>query len=323
MDKHDRIQQIHRLLSPRRTPISVADLAEKLECSEKTVKRALENLRDICQAPLEYCNERKGWHYNEGDNGKFTLPGLWLTAEEIRGLAVILQITQGMDAGLLSDDIQLVEQAVEKLLLARHISPQAFKSKVHYLPKHRREAQGKTLPIIITGLLANTQLQITYADYAGRQTKRTISPIKLVHYDESWYLDAWCHLRQELRSFMLARIITISPTEAAAKKVPEQQCTAHFTSSYGIFAGQAAQTAELKFTGASAREAASYSWHPGQEAKWHDKTYFLNIPYNDDRELLRTLLGYGHEVEVLAPEELKTKLIARAQQIIKCYAGED
>lgn len=322
MDKYDRIHQIHRLLSARRTPISVADLAERLECSEKTIKRALDNLRDICQAPLEYCAAHKGWRYNEGDNEKFTLPGLWLTADEIQGLAVILQITQGMEAGLLSDDIQLVEQAVEKLLLARHISPRQFKSKVCYLPKHRREAQSKTLQIIIASLLANTRLQISYADYTGRQTERTISPIKLVHYDESWYLDAWCHLREELRSFMLARITAVDPTEITVKKVPEKQCAEHFSSSYGIFAGKAALKAELKFTGAAAREAASYSWHPDQETKWHDKTYFLKIPYNDDRELLRTLLGYGHEVEVLAPEALKTKLIARAQQIIDSYAGE-
>lgn len=51
MDKFDRFQQLHRIFTSHRRPIAVAALAVKLECSEKTVKRAIEQMRDYLNAP--------------------------------------------------------------------------------------------------------------------------------------------------------------------------------------------------------------------------------------------------------------------------------
>jgi predicted DNA-binding transcriptional regulator YafY len=140
-----------------------------------------------------------------------------------------------------------------------------------------------------------------------------------VHYDENWYVDAWCHLRRELRSFMLARIERVELLEQDAHPVLPEAHRAHFTSSYGIFAGKAQSSASLKFTGTAAREAASFRWHPDQRDEWQGNDYLLDIPYNDDRELIRTLLGYADQVEVLGPPALKSKLLSRARQIVALY----
>ena len=54
MDKFDRIQQLHRLLRSHRRPIPIKQLAERMECSEKTVKRTMETMRLHLDAPIEY-----------------------------------------------------------------------------------------------------------------------------------------------------------------------------------------------------------------------------------------------------------------------------
>lgn len=322
MDKFDRIQKLHRILSARRTPVALDDLAQQLECDRKTVRRAIEALESYVFAPIVYDDEHKGWRYERSVADRLELSGLWLTSEELHGLAIIMQITQSMDSGLLGEDIRVVEKAVEKLLRSRKILPELFREKVEYLPKHRRQAPSQAFRQIGAALLDGKRLAIRYNDYSGRKSQRDISPIKLVHYDENWYVDAWCHLRNELRSFMLARIERVETLDAEAHHVSADAHKEHFTSSYGIFAGKARHTARLRFTGSAAREAASFRWHPDQRAEWQDKTYLLDIPYNDDRELIRTLLGYGEQLEVLGPATLKAKLLTKARQLVALYAGQ-
>ncbi len=319
MDKFDRIQQLHRIFVGRTFPITVQELSEKLECSEKTVKRSLDTLRDYSQAPLEYVSSSRGWRYNPAEKDRFELPGLWLTTEEIHSLAIMLQLIQRMDDQILSTDIEPIEKAIDQLLTSRNVNPASFKQHIRYLPKTRCQTNSKTLSTVSSSLLDSVRLQLKYLDYKGSVTEREVSPLKLVHYQENWYLDAWCHLRNELRSFMVARIESVMKLDTPSIKVNEEQQQAHFASSYGIFSGKAKHIAKLKFFGPSATEAASYQWHPDQISEWQGRSYLLNIPYNDDRELVRTLLAYGDGVEIMAPAALKKKLLTKAKQIVAMY----
>jgi predicted DNA-binding transcriptional regulator YafY len=52
LDNFDRIYQLHNILRDRRTPISRAELARKLECSEPTIFRLIRVLRDFLGAPF-------------------------------------------------------------------------------------------------------------------------------------------------------------------------------------------------------------------------------------------------------------------------------
>ena len=47
-----------------------------------------------------------------------------------------------------------------------------------------------------------------------------------------------------------------------------------------------------------------------------DGSYWLDVPYFDDRELINDILRHGSQVEVLGPEELKTRLKQEAQLIL-------
>ena len=50
-------------------------------------------------------------------------------------------------------------------------------------------------------------------------------------------------------------------------------------------------------------------WHPDQRGVFDPAgRYTLELPYRDDRELLLEILKHGAGVEVLAPEELRTKV---------------
>ena len=141
----------------------------------------------------------------------------------------------------------------------------------------------------------------------GEVIEREVSPQRLVHYRDNWYLDAWCHKRQALRTFGLDAIETaVVMPDKAAKEIGEDTLERHFASGYGIFAGTATQEAVLQFGASSARWVSRETWHPQQIGTPQlDGTYLLKFPYAQEPELVMDILKYGADVQVLAPASLR------------------
>lgn len=85
MDKFDRIFDLHRYFSARRTPATIDDIAGRLECNRSTAYRLLGVLRDQLDAPIEKDLETGGFIYR-ADAGapRYELPGLWFSAAELQ-----------------------------------------------------------------------------------------------------------------------------------------------------------------------------------------------------------------------------------------------
>jgi len=139
--------------------------------------------------------------------------------------------------------------------------------------------------------------------------QRDVSPQQLVHYRDNWYLDAWCHKRDGLRSFGIDAIESCAVLDLACLEVPADEIKAELGMGYGIFGGQPVATARLKFTPERARWVSREQWHPDQRG-WHepDGSYVLEVPYSDDRELVGDILRSGDGVVVLAPEALRGRV---------------
>ncbi|MFT7388762.1 MAG: proteasome accessory factor C [Candidatus Endobugula sp.] len=318
MDKFDKIQQLHRLLINHRFPIPIRSIAEELECTKATAKKAIDTLRDYLHAPLYYDEHSKGWQYDKHAD-TFELPGLWLTSKELHGLATILHTLDTIGEGLLGNEIAVVQQQVEKLLKAKGIKVDSFIGSIKYLSMNKRPIISQFFSTVVDALVHQKQLFIRYNDYLGRVSQRTISPQYLIHYQENWYLDAWCHKRKGLRSFMLSRITYVMKQDDNACIISVEECQQHYQTSYGIFAGKPKHLAILQFYPPVTNEVASIQWHPDQQTEWQGDNYLITIPYNDDRELVRDILKYGNHVEVIQPAALKHKIKNIAQSVAGLY----
>src|SRR5690606_3125412 len=101
----------------------------------------------------------------------------------------------------------------------------------------------------------------------GEESEREISPQRLVHYRENWYLDAWCHLRNDLRSFAVDSIRSVELIERPARNISDAKLDATLGPGYGIFSGHKLQQAKLRFTPERARWVALEHWHPKQKSR--------------------------------------------------------
>ena len=64
-------------------------------------------------------------------------------------------------------------------------------------------------------------VHITYEDREGIETERIIDPYALFYHHSTWYLKAYCHLRDDLRTFILNRVISANILDEVFEVPPE------------------------------------------------------------------------------------------------------
>ena len=306
MSKLDDLYRLHRLLDGRRTAINRQTLMDELEFSRSKLTRLIADLRDRLGAPLIFDQEHGGYRFDTAD-GRFHLPGLWFTGEELHALVSLDHLLLTLQPGLLDELLAPIRARLERILRSEHLGGGEAQKRIRILAMAARAKNMRHFQTAAGAVLQRKRLSIEYYNRERDQTDvREISPQRLTHYRDNWYLDAWCHQKKALRIFAVECIRHAAMLTKTARNVPEASLNRELASAYGIFAGVPVATAILRFTAYRARWVADETWHPEQQSRWlDDGRYELSLPYSRDTELVMDILKHGAEVEVIAPEALK------------------
>lgn len=322
MDRTERFYRIQTLLRQRRL-VRTQEFLEELEVSKATFKRDLEYLKERMHAPIVYDRHEEAYRFETGvaDEVQWQLPGLWFTAAELQALLTMDRLLGELQPGVLGDVIGPLRKRLRELLERGEHSAADIERRIRILAIGSRRVEPKHFNVLTTALLSRRQLQIRHLRRRdGRSLDRVVSPQRLVHYRDNWYLDAWCHERRDLRTFAVDAIETATVTGQTAHDVDEAQLDQHFTSGYGIFAGTETQEAVLRFTAERARWVANEVWHAKQSGEWQpDGTYVLRLPYAQAPELVMDILRYGPDVCVVAPESLRDEVAMKLRAAAALY----
>ena len=312
MDRTERFYKIQALLKrPRGT--TMRELQGALDVSRSTLCRDLDYLRDRLGVPIAW-NPKLGVYRLDGTSGDQELPGIWFSEREIHSLLSMMELIDQLEpAGLLSPRIAPLKERLNKLLEEGTGSAKEAVKRIRILPMAQRPVDAELFQILVDALINRKRLAVRHLGRRnGQTTERDVSPQRLVYYRDNWYLDAFCHLRDDLRSFALDAIETASPNEKPAVSVGDHTLKAFFEDSYGIFNGKPDKVAVLKFSPFRAQWVAREIWHPKQTGKvLADGSFQLEIPYREDLELVREILKEGPEVEVLSPKSLRDLVISQ------------
>lgn len=312
MDRTERFHIIDMMLSGTGV-VTFQAMLDRLEVSRATLKRDLEYLRNRLNAPIVWDRDAGGYRFDRQERvgGQYELPGLWFSAEEIHALLTMQHLLANLDAGgLLGPHIQPLMARLTGLLGSGRHPAEEVRRRIKLIPLAARQLSLDHFAALGSALLRRKRLHIAYyAKSSDATSEREISPQRLVHYRENWYLDAWCHMREGLRSFAVDGIRRAEILESHARDIPEKTLDAMLGAGYGIFSGCRLNWAKLRFSPERARWVALEQWHPRQRGKLtRDGRYQLEIPYADERELVMDILRHVPEVEVLGPEPLRDRV---------------
>lgn len=311
MDRSERFYKIDQMLAARGV-VPVDDFLAELSISMATFKRDLEYLRDRLNAPIFWDRDAGGYRYESKKQSEptFALPGMWFNASEAHALLLIQKLLKEIHPGLLSQHIEPLQARLKALLGSTDHSADEVEKRFRMVHATKRVLPVRHFEAIATATLGRKRIKIQHYNRERDETvERLISPQQIVFYRDNWYVDAWCHLRQGIRSFSVDAISGAEPTDDPAKEISKKELKDYFENGYGIFSGTKVQWAKLKFTPARARWVANESWHPEQRTKFdQDGSYLLEVPYADDRELLMDVLRHGDEVEVMGPTALRNRI---------------
>ncbi|MUV13419.1 helix-turn-helix transcriptional regulator [Noviluteimonas gilva] len=306
MDRYERINALHRLLKAARYPVTVARLQDELGCSRATVYRDLAFLRDGLMAPVVGDGEA-GFKYDATESDRFELPGLWLNSEELHALLAAQQLLSRSGGGLLSTALAPLQSRVEKLLEEQAGGKRWPVERVRVIASRPRRLDEHSFRIVASAVLSRHKLTFDYrARSTDEKTRRTVSPQRVTHYRDNWYLDAWDEDREGLRSFAVDRIASAKMLDGEARDIEDAQLDEHLASSYGIFSGPPKNWATIVFSPKAARWVADERWHSQQQGRFlPDGRYELKLPYSNSRELLMDVLHYGSDAEIVDPPALR------------------
>jgi len=256
-----RLYRYRSLLGSMRA-IPAAQLMDVLEISSATLKRDIAKLRDQLHVPIEFDRELGGYRLDP-KRVEDELPGLWFSQGEILALVTIQQLLEQLQPGLLGSKLRPLHDRLTQLMDKHGLATQDVAKRIRIVSAGKRIVVAKCFEAIAAATMSRKRLKIWHFNRQnGITSEREVSPQRLVHYRDNWYMDAWCHLRDDLRNFSLDAVTKVEVMEVAAKELADKKIDEAVSGGYGIFNGAPQGWATLKFTPERAR------W-----VKWRDLAF--------------------------------------------------
>jgi predicted DNA-binding transcriptional regulator YafY len=303
-----RLSKYKSLLSSRRA-VPAAEFMARLEISHATFKRDIAKLREQLRWPIRFDRDRAGYILEGGDEAGDTieLPGLWFSPAEVLALVTIQQLLGQLELGQLGAKLRPLQQRLQDIMEKNGLTQQDIAQRLRIVHAGKRRMDPAHFEAVAAATMGRKRMRVTHFNrQSGKSLERELSPQRLVHYRDNWYLDAWCHLRNDLRSFSVDAMTQVHLLEATAKEIAAKRIDEVLAAGYGIFGGAPTAWAVLKFTPERARWVRGEQWHPMQEFhEEEDGSYVLSVPYSDEREIVGDVLKFGADVQVVAPRALR------------------
>jgi predicted DNA-binding transcriptional regulator YafY len=319
MDRTERFYKIRRRLIDKGA-LTRREIEEDLEISHATFKRDIEYLRDRLNVPIVWSRERQAYVLDP-DAELAELPGVWFSPAEVYALLEIDHLLDTLGSGLLASQLEPLRARLRALLERGDRGHREIRRRIRVLTLGMRRVNRDVFEALSLALLGRKQVFIRHQKRGdGGITERMVSPQRLVHYRYNWYLDAWCHVRKDLRVFAVDAIRQARVDEAPAREIADVELDRVLGAGYGIFAGAETETAVLRFRPKSARWVADEVWHSQQVGRIEsDGSYVLELPFSREPELVMDLLRHGAGVEVLAPPSLRARVAGELEAAARQY----
>lgn len=286
---------VYILLNKKMTTTS--ELAKRLEVSRRTILRDIEALS---QAGIPICTTPgKGGGVFILDN--FVLNKTAISDEEQNQILFALES--------LSFSEHLKSSDVLKRLRVLFGKTDTDWIEVDFSRWGYRELDREKFELLKLSILQKLALSITYANSYGKTTTRTVYPLKLVFKFRSWYLHAYCLLKEDYRIFKINRILSMEVLKETfagkAYSPPPVDIEPPLPRTVSLI---------LKFE-RQALYRVYDEFSPENITVNRDGSFTVTTKLPDDNWLYGFILSFGSSVKVISPESVREHLSEELDKI--------
>ena len=301
-----RLFEIVYLLMDRGTS-TTAELAAKLEVSERTVRRDVDAL-SAAGVPV-YMTRGKGGGVHLMDG--YVLDRSVLSEREQSDIMAALSALNRTGASGEASD----ETAARLGRLFQHENVDWLDMDFSFwgAPPNYRAA----FDAIRNATIGRHPLSFAYFDATGNRTERTVEPAQLVFKESSWYVRAWCREREAWRTFKLFRIdwetIDVAPDTFEARPMPAFDEGGHMKGTDRLvmrFAPEAESRVREEFAPETIEREADGSWR-------------VTLACDIGERTRSYLLSFGPLLEVLEPADVRAWLREQGEAVARCDAEDE
>ena len=316
-----RLHRVLRIITLLQTgrPFNADQLAAECQVSRRTVYR---DLATIEKAGIPFFYHADDGGYRIHANG--LLPAINLTLDE--ALALVLLAGELGKTGRLPlfqparDAAAKIESSLPvglRSVLAGLIQRMAVRPG----PVARHNALQEPYRLMQRAILRQEAIDTSYISFhdAGKIRLR-LEPYWLMFNERAWYVIGYSSKHREVRTFKLGRFKDLKLTGTHFKVPKDLTIEKHLGNAWRMMKGEKSYDVRLKFSPLISPNVAEVNWHKTQRISWDDDGHvYFTATVDGLDEIVWWVLGYGPEVEVLEPPELRRRLAPLAQRMLTLY----
>jgi predicted DNA-binding transcriptional regulator YafY len=320
--KTSRISRVVRLLTTlqSRESYAVSDLAKMFGTSRRTVFRDLKELQAV-GVPYHY-NVKSGSYTIDPE---FFLPPIDLNLQEALGLLLLVHKASSQIQMPFRNSALLAALKIENNLPAKirqycSTTLQNISTKVD--PQAPTRELDKTFAQLQTAIAKKMKVSMRYHSFfEGQIIDVELCPYHLMYNRRAWYVLGFSDLHKSVRTFKLNRIRELKSTEKSFIDGENFNANDFFGRAWSMIPEGKIYNVKLRFLPMVANNVAEVQWHSTQKVT-HNSDGSATVEFRVDglKEIGWWILGYGDQVEVLAPKALRDKVLETAKNMIKLHS---
>jgi predicted DNA-binding transcriptional regulator YafY len=280
--------------------LSGPEIARRLEIDVRTVRRYIVMLQDM-GIPVEAERGPHGaYHLQRGRR----LPPLMFTDSEAVALTLGLLAIRGYHFPV---DVAAAEGALAK---TERLMPENLLEQVRGLQDAIKFNVPAAPVLLQTDLVVDLSLAVQrrrrvhlrYRAWSGDETERDFDPYGIVFNEGFWHTVGYCHLRQDVRTFRLDRILALEPGEQPFERPEDFDVVGHVSRSIAFIQGAPAVEVVLATTLERARQAITPIMGTLEAT---DQGVIFRRSATQLEWIAHVLVSLDYPVRVLRPPELR------------------
>lgn len=318
--KTSRVSRIVQILTALQSGqrYAISDLTKLLDISRRSVFRDLKQLQAI-GVPYHYDVKTGSYRIDP----EFFLPPIDLNLTEALSLCLFIHKSANHLPMPFANSALIAALKIENNLPAkirnycraalRNISIQ--QGKYSPLPGEL----DKTFSQLNEAILKKQKVRIGYFSlFEENQITTELSPYHLMYNNRAWYILGFSGFHQSIRTFKLSRIKALTVLDSHFINGDDFDPTDYLGRAWVMIPEGRIYNVKLRFLPKVAHNVAEVQWHSTQKTTFNnDGSATIRFRVDGLGEISWWVMGYGDQVQVLAPAALRKRILKMAENMIK------